>query len=473
MSGFVAEFNTVNNSGGATSTVTLTSDVPAGDSLVASIVTQKGSIPVMYTTATDTHDNKWRFVRSVNITGTDTVITLMYAYIVTPLSSGDSLTFTHQTSTNRTAVSVAQFNDALTADVGNEGDNGGSATAVLSTSATATTTDASELVFGAFALVSATRIFTATSGFTGLTKVSTANGTNDRAIVPEYKYVASTGTYTANGTLDSGSIYGGIVQTFKLSAPPDTRYGRAKSWDGASWNLHDSKSWNGSAWVTHRVKGRKAGTWVGPYASNGERVIEDSFDKVPVGTAATIGSTKFSLINGSVPSTALGIAGVHGNALSFSVSTSDVSNGTLPFSPQLNNAYVRFYFRASVYPSSNIGIMTIRDSGGSALANIQLSTTGKVRIRNGVTLAATTTNSIGVNTWVRLEWNWNGTGSQNFRLFLNANIEGTTPDEQFTSLAAVAGTADRATVGIVDATTSLTYDYDELAIDSDKWVDSK
>lgn len=474
MSGYVAEYSGVTNNGGSTTTVTLSGGVPVGDSLVIAIVTQKSSAPVRYATVSDTHSNTWRFVRSNLITGTDTVVTLMYSYIINPLSSGNTITVKHQAPIDRAAVSVVHFNDPLTADVGNEGDNGGTASATLVTAATATTADASELVFGMFGLLSASRIFTATNGFTGLTKVFTTNGSSDRAIVPEYKYVGSTGTYTANGTLDSGSIYGGIVQTFRLAVPADTRYGRPKVWDGGSWNEHDAKTWNGSSWDFHRVKGRVTGDWVGPYGSGTSVVFQDTFDAVPIGVALNVGNTKFMTISGSAPSTQLGIAGLHGNAASFTVSTSDFSNGVMPFSPELSHMYLRVYFRCSAYPSGNTGIMTIRTSGGTTLANIQLSTTGRIRVRNGSTLVATSTNPVGTNSWVRLEWHWNGAaGSQDFRLFLNPNVEGTTADETLSSLGAVTGFADRITIGIVDATTSLTIDIDELAIDGDKWVSSK
>lgn len=474
MSGFVAEYSGVTNNGSSTTTVTLSGSVPVGDSLIIAIITQKSAAPVRYASVSDTHSNTWRFIRSNLVTGTDTVVTLMYSYIINPLSSGNTITVTHQAPIDRAAVSVVHFNDPLTADVGNEGDNGGSASAVLSTAATATTTDASELVFGMFGLLSASRVFTATNGFTGLTKVFTTNGSTDRAVVPEYKYVGSTGTYTANGTLDSGSIYGGIVQTFRLSAPTDTRYGRPKVWNGSSWVEHDSKTWNGSTWDFHRVKGRVTGDWVGPFGSGNSTVFEDTFNAVPVGTALNVGNTKFTTISGSAPSTQLGITGLHGNAASFAVSTSDFSNGLMPFSPELSHMYLRVYFRCSAYPSGNVGIMTIRNSGGTALANVQLSSTGKIRVRNGVTLAATSTNSVGVNSWVRLEWHWDGAaGSQDFRLFLNPNVEGTTADETLSSLGAVTGFADRITIGIVDATTSVTFDIDELAIDGDKWISSK
>ncbi|HCR55660.1 TPA: hypothetical protein DIV49_01690 [Candidatus Saccharibacteria bacterium] len=473
MSGYVAEFSGVTNSGGTTTTVTLSSDVPAGDSLVATIVTQNSAAPVMYITATDSRDNTWRFVRSTMITGTDTVVSMLYAYVVRPLTSGDTVVIRHQTSIDRSAVSVAQFNDALTADVGNEGDNGGSGSTTLVTAATATTTDANELIVGAFGLLSETRTFTATNSFTGLTKVLTSNGTSDRAICPEYKYVASTGTYTANGTLNLSSIYGGIVQTFKLSVPPDTRYGRPKTWSGSAWVEHDAKAWSGSAWNDYKVKGRKAGTWIGPLASNGETILYDSFDKVPLGSDATVGNTKFGLFGGSAPSTRIGVTGLHGTALSFAVSTSDFCNGIIYFPSSQTDMYLRTYFRVASYPPGNVSIMTIRNSSATALANLQISTTGRIRIRNGTTLVATTTNAIGTNTWVRLEWHYSGAGSQDFRLFLNSNVEGTTADETQTSLAAVSGIADRMTLGIVDATTSSTFDFDEFAIDGDKWVDSK
>jgi len=403
MSGFVAEFSATSGSGTTTLSVTITGTVPAGDTLIASIATVNASFPVMYADAVDSRDNNWRFARSSYATGTLTSAIIMYAHIVWPLSSGDvwplssgdTVTFTFPDPVTRTAISIAQFNDALTADVNEVGDNGGTSTATLTTNATATTTDANELIFGAFALVSQSRIFTATNGFTGLTKVESSNGTNDRAIAPEYKYVSSTGTYTADGTLNLGSVYVGVVQAFRQVAPSDARTGVAKAWDGGSWVQHDTKVWDGGAWTKHKVKGRVGdkvkgrvgGDWIGPVASAGRTIINETFENLLVGDTATLGNTRFGSFTSPATTLISGISGLHGNAVNYFVDTTTASaSGVLYLpSPARSSVYVRFYFRHDVNPSANVGLATIR-TAATPFANIQVSTTGKLRVRNGTTL---------------------------------------------------------------------------------------
>jgi len=100
--------------------------------------------------------------------------------------------------------------------------------------------------------------------------------------------------------------------------------------------------------------------------------------------------------------------------------------------------------------------------------------TGKLRVRNGTTLVATSTTTLTSGSWYRIEWTWDGVaGTQTAKIYGGANLETGTATETLSSLAAVTGAADRITVGIVDSTTSLNFDVDELAVDGDKWIDSK
>lgn len=476
MTGFVNQFSRVANSGGTSTTLTLPSAVPAGDTLIASVALQKSASTMRYIHAIDSRHNKWRFVRSVRTGVVDSSTLLMYCYVESTLNIGDTVTFSFNgVNADRIAISVAQFNDPLTADVGAANDGGGVNTTVLNTPATATTADANELVFGAFSLISSSRIFTATNGFTGLNKVQTTNGSSDRAIVPEYKYVSSIGTYTANGTLDLGSEYSGLVQTFRLVAPPDTRTGRPKSWNGAAWVPHDAKAWNGSAWSRHRAKGMRIANWIGPYGTGGETTIYDDFDAIPVGEAADPGNTRFNPLYAVAPATATGVSGLHGTALRFNTdATSAHTEGTLDLGTPMQHVCVRFYIRPGTFPPSNLPIVTIQNTGSTALANFQLSTTGKLRVRNGNTLTATSTTTLTQNQWTRIEWTYNGqAGLQHVRIFAGANVEGTTADETISNQGAVVDRAASIVVGIITSTPSVTIDFDDFAVDTDKWVDSK
>lgn len=262
MSGFVREFG---GASGATTdlgvTITIPAAIPAGDSFVAAVTVLDAGFTIGSITASDTKGNVWTCIHSAALTGsTPTTGHLLYAVVVNPLTTSDTITFTYPEYANRSAISIAQFNDVLTPDQYATGDNGGTATTVLTTPATASTSQASELVFGAWYMLNSGRIFTATNAFTGLTKVLSNGTIGNRAVVGEYKYVSSVGTYTANGTFDTAGSAIGMVQTFAVGTMPP-RSGKAKVWDGSAWVQHPAKVWDGSSWIDHPMKGWNGFSW--------------------------------------------------------------------------------------------------------------------------------------------------------------------------------------------------------------------
>lgn len=263
MSGFVQEFS---GASGAVATLSVTvavpSTIPAGDSLVAAATLLDAGTAIASITASDSKGNSWICVHSAALTGsTDTTGHLLHAQITNALTTSDTITFTYPQYANRSAITIAQFNEVLTPDQYATGDNGGASTLTLTTPATATTTQANELIFGAWYMLNQGRIFTATNGFTGLTKVVSNGSTGNRAVVGEYKYVTAAGAYTANGTFDIAGVAIGMVQTFATSTAP-VRTGKPKVWNGASWTVHPAKTWNGSAWVEHPASGYNGSSWV-------------------------------------------------------------------------------------------------------------------------------------------------------------------------------------------------------------------
>ncbi len=263
MSGFVREFGVNPSSTFAGTVVVGVNDlVPAGDALVAAVVTLHGTQAIASASATDTRGNVWHFLGTKVIGSTTGAVHLLYSNITTEMDPGETITITLSSNYTRVAVGVAQFNDYLMPDVSADGDNGGVSWSTLVTAPTGMTADPDELVFGAWGLVNSGRIFTATNGFTGLTKYASTVGSGERAIVAEYKYVASAGQYTANGTLNSSGVAAGVVQTFRLGGGPPARSGRPKVWDGTSWTRHDAKVWDGTQWIPHAMKGYDGSDWL-------------------------------------------------------------------------------------------------------------------------------------------------------------------------------------------------------------------
>lgn len=263
MSGFVQEFGFVYGGGSVFSRqFTFPTSVPVGDALVVSLITTGSSGSEGAVTAIDSQGNSWHHLHLKVATGSTTTTHVMYANITQALSASDTITFTFTDYIIRLAVSCAQFNEVLAPDVAADADNGGVSWLTLVTAATATTAEPNELVYGAWGLTNSGRTFTATNGFTALTKYISDGGSGERAIAPEYKYVSSIDTYTADGTLNSGGVAAGIVQTFTLGALPPARSGRPKVWNGTAWVAHDAKSWNGTSWEVHKAKGYTGSDWV-------------------------------------------------------------------------------------------------------------------------------------------------------------------------------------------------------------------
>lgn len=101
-------------------------------------------------------------------------------------------------------------------------------------------------------------------------------------------------------------------------------------------------------------------------------------------------------------------------------------------------AYCRIYFRVSdATPASNTQIIQIRESDGVTVGcDVRLSTTGQIQLRAPSTVRYTSTTVIPVDEWVRLELyvlSSATVGRIQARLYTGANLEGTSPTEEFGS----------------------------------------
>ncbi len=142
------------------------------------------------------------------------------APVTTALVSGDTITVTHA-SLNATAMSANEFSGLLTSGVLDKtAKSAGIATTTPNSTATATTTQADELLFGTVSIEDPPTItFTAGAGFTALTGAGTtgASGNSNMTVYPEYRIVTSTGAYSAAGTLSAASNWIAAIATYKAA----------------------------------------------------------------------------------------------------------------------------------------------------------------------------------------------------------------------------------------------------------------
>lgn len=272
MASFLQQFGNESHVVSATTTVTIPAGgITSGHALVLSIASLTGTgTGISSFTASDSRSNSYStgvLRQHSGTTNPANTVAVLYSNITTTLQAGDTITITPNANTSRLAVSVYEFDVTLTVDQSATNDEADNSTTFMTSTASATTTTANELVIGAFGLINAGRTFTLGSGFSEGTKVSTANGSGDRAVVAEYKFVTSTGAQTATGTLNTSGFWEAAVLTFSYSSGgggggPRSGTGKPKVWNGSAWVAHNAYSWNGSAWVAHKAKGWDGSNWV-------------------------------------------------------------------------------------------------------------------------------------------------------------------------------------------------------------------
>ncbi|OHA79556.1 MAG: hypothetical protein A2747_03910 [Candidatus Yonathbacteria bacterium RIFCSPHIGHO2_01_FULL_44_41] len=146
------------------------------------------------------------------------------APITTALVSGDTITVTH-TSLNASAMSATEFSGLLTASALDQTAKTYSLTTALDSTATASTAQADELLFGSFTSEAPpTTTFTAGGIFTALPSAGTSGSaaSSNMTIFTEYQIVSSIGTYNATGTLSGANDSIDLIATYKatVAAPP-------------------------------------------------------------------------------------------------------------------------------------------------------------------------------------------------------------------------------------------------------------
>lgn len=131
--------------------------------------------------------------------------------------------------------------------------------------------------------------------------------------------------------------------------------------------------------------------------------------------------------------------------------------------------FFRFYIYLSSNPGGNTQVYSVYSSG-TQRGDLRITSAGKIQIRNGTTAVHTTTASLTLNAWNRVEWRVDNTNSQQqVRLYLGANCDGSTADEDTGNRTYNTGTFDRHIAG-THASGTLTYYIDDDAADDATWV---
>jgi hypothetical protein len=203
--------------------------------------------------------------------------------------------------------------------------------------------------------------------------------------------------------------------------------------------------------------------------------LTEHFDTGPQGANVTTANTSLSavtLTNGgtSTDSAVATFDAAHKVAGAFCVKLklgNGVDNGNIflrhDIGSLVSTRFARFYVTVESLPLAMNLLVADAVATSTNRAQVQITTTGTVRIRNGVVTVAETATTLAAGSPVRIEWDLTGT-TQTLRLFTGANVNGTVPDETITG-AQTQGTFDRLRFGAT-ASYSGNLWIDELAVDS-------
>src|SRR5436309_760918 len=207
------------NNTGTSITITLAAgvSVAAGDSIIVSFVG-----PDLSGTygATDSTGNSYSVNASGARAGTVRTVVLS-AHNVKALASGNTITVTFPSTSNRRAVTADEFSGLAKTGTLDQSLTGNASSTAPDSGFTATTAQAAELLLGAIGVAgSASDTFTAGNDghggtYTALTRVN--SGGNVFYIAPEYEIVAATNTYKATATITSAS-WAADIATYKADA---------------------------------------------------------------------------------------------------------------------------------------------------------------------------------------------------------------------------------------------------------------
>lgn len=139
-------------------------------------------------------------------------------------------------------------------------------------------------------------------------------------------------------------------------------------------------------------------------------------------------------------------------AADFSASGAQCRAGLFPAATGLY--FRRFYVYFTALPASNSYIGAVALTGQGSQADMRVETDGRIAIRDGFSAVWTSTVTLAAGEWHRIEWKLDSTGLvQACRLFIGANLHGTTPDDESGDVTFNTGTWDEIRIGNVTSNT--------------------
>jgi len=227
----IASYTKTENASTTTSTLTLSSGVSSGHTLMAAVCWEAsaGTLPTI-SSVVDSRGNTWTTTPDVSaLAGTTLAVAILRARVTTALLTGDTITITLSASRSRWAWQVDDFDDVNTSPKDQTASNSPGSSASLSSGTTTATAQAYELLYAVYGFGTG-RTVTIPAGWSGGAQVATSAGSTDRAMQAVWKYANATGTQQSTLTLSSASTYAGGIVTDKATSltPPTANVSQVK-----------------------------------------------------------------------------------------------------------------------------------------------------------------------------------------------------------------------------------------------------
>jgi hypothetical protein len=171
--------------------------------------------------------NTWAVVKT-QANGTSVTVFIAYSVLATQITTSNTVTLS-TSGTDAGAGVLWEFSGVASGAAADQSAGSTGATTAMSSGATATLSQADELVIGAFGITANSKTFTAGSGYSqpSAGEIVTSAGSFVRQLAAEYEIVSSTAAVTADGTMSgTGVAWAGAAVTFLADLTPAAQFVR-------------------------------------------------------------------------------------------------------------------------------------------------------------------------------------------------------------------------------------------------------
>ncbi len=201
--------------------VSITNAPTVGNTIIVSVATDYSSGSMPGTPCTDDVGNTYTVdVQQLHGSPPNRPFVMICSAEIATGQVPATITISHHDAYNR-VVQVHEFSGIASAPAGDKANSAVGSSTSPSSGATATTTQADELVVGAVSVAGpSSDSFTADGNFSGGPfRLSQDSGSYPRTLNTEYRIVSATGTYTYAPTLGTSRLWADAIATYKAAAP--------------------------------------------------------------------------------------------------------------------------------------------------------------------------------------------------------------------------------------------------------------